>query len=183
MNRKGHKEREGLRIDDWDTFSPCHRVISSSAASCSFEITVSTQTPPSEPIAFAINAPVAAHEIVALREAVGWGGLEADYPATLAGYWATVAGRGAGGALVAWCAVLSDGVRHAVLLDVIVHPRWQRQGVGQALAERAVAHVAAAGITIVHVDFLPEHAGFYERCGFQTGLGGIRDLAAERLQV
>ena len=152
-------------------------------AFCQFEITVSTHNPLSEPIAFAVCAPVAAHEIVALREAVGWGGLAADYPAALAGYWATVAGRDAGGALVAWCAILSDGVRHAVLLDVIVHPRWQRQAVGQALVAHAVAHVAAAGITIVQVDFLPEHAAFYERCGFQTGLGGIRMLAAERLQV
>ncbi|KPV48817.1 hypothetical protein SE17_36030, partial [Kouleothrix aurantiaca] len=59
----------------------------------------------------------------------------------------------------------------------------QGRGVGRALVERAVAHVAAAGITIVHVDFMPEHSGFYERCGFQIGLGGIRDLAAERSQV
>jgi GNAT superfamily N-acetyltransferase len=144
---------------------------------------MSTHPPPVQPIAFAINAPVDAREIVALREAVGWGALEADYPAALAGYWATVAGRAAGGALVAWCAILSDGVRHAVLLDVIVHPRWQGRGVGRALVERAVAHVAAAGITIVHVDFTPENVGFYERCGFQIGLGGIRDLAAERSQV
>ena len=144
---------------------------------------MSTHPPPAQPIAFAINAPVAAHEIIALREAVGWGGLEADYPAALAGYWATVAGRAAGGALVAWCAILSDGVRHAVLLDVIVHPRWRGRGVGRALVERAVAHIAAAGITIVHVDFTPANAGFYERCGFMVGLGGIRDLAAERSQV
>jgi hypothetical protein len=26
---------------------------------------------------------------------------------------------------------------------------------------------------IIHVDFIAEHQTFYERCGFQTGLGGI----------
>jgi GNAT superfamily N-acetyltransferase len=74
---------------------------------------------------------------------------------------------------VAWCAILSDGVRHAVLIDVIVHPGWQRRGVGQALVAEAVEHIRAHGISIIHVDYLPEHATFYEKCGFQTGLGGI----------
>jgi hypothetical protein len=28
-------------------------------------------------------------------------------------------------------------------------------------------------ITTIHVDFLSVHRMFYERCGFQTGPGGI----------
>lgn len=129
-------------------------------------------------VTISINPPVSAAAVVALRAAVGWGGLEADYPAALAGYWATAGGHDPAGALVAWCAILSDGVRHAVLLDVIVHPRWQRQGIGRALLARAVAHIAAHGISIVHVDFTPENAAFYQRCGFSIGMGGILDLAA-----
>jgi ribosomal protein S18 acetylase RimI-like enzyme len=124
-------------------------------------------------VEFQINPAVEPQAIVELRAAVGWGGLEADYPAALAGYWASVGGFNAAGALVAWCAVLSDGVRHAVLLDVIVHPRWQRRGVGRALLARAIEHITSHGITIVHVDFTPENAAFYERCGFAIGLGGI----------
>jgi GNAT superfamily N-acetyltransferase len=124
-------------------------------------------------ISFTINPPVDAAAIIALRAAVGWGGLEGDYPAALAGYWATVGGFDGAGELVAWCAVLSDGVRHAVLLDVIVHPRWQRRGVGRALVARAIEHATSRVITIVHVDFTPENAAFYERCGFTVGLGGI----------
>ena len=77
------------------------------------------------------------------------------------------------GKLVAWCAILSDGVRHAVLIDVIVHPIWQRQGIGLELVGEAIALIKAHGITIIHIDFLPEHQTFYERCGFQIGLGGI----------
>jgi len=93
--------------------------------------------------------------------------------AVLAGYWATIGGLDPSGELIAWCAILSDGVRHAVLLDVIVHPRHQGRGVGRALVARAVAHIRTHGITIIHVDFLPERAAFYERCGFRLGLGGI----------
>jgi GNAT superfamily N-acetyltransferase len=123
-----------------------------------------------------INPVVAAPALVELRRAVGWGGLEDDYPAALAGYWATVGGLDAAGELVAWCAILSDGVRHAVLLDVIVHPRCQGRGVGRALVARAIEHIVAHGITIIHVDFLPELTSFYERCGFQVGLGGIYEV-------
>lgn len=124
-------------------------------------------------ITFQHNAAVSPASICDLREAVGWGRLDDDYPAAPQGYWGTVSGFDDTGKLVAWCAILSDGVRHAVLIDVIVHPAWQRQGIGLALVAEAITRIKAQGITIIHVDFLPEHQAFYERCGFQTGLGGI----------
>jgi GNAT superfamily N-acetyltransferase len=124
-------------------------------------------------ITFQHNAPVSPASICDLREAVGWDRSEEDYPAALNGYWGTVSGFDSAGKLMAWCAILSDGVRHAVLIDVIVHPLWQRQGIGLALVTESIMRVKARGITIIHVDFLPEHQVFYERCGFQTGLGGI----------
>lgn len=127
-------------------------------------------------ITFAINALPAPHEVCDLRASVGWGRRESDYPAAFARYWATVSGRNSAGNLVAWCAILSDGVCHAVLLDVIVHPTWQRRGVGLALVRHAIAHIRAHHIPIVHVDFIPEHQPFYEACGFTTGLGGILEL-------
>jgi predicted N-acetyltransferase YhbS len=60
-----------------------------------------------------------------------------------------------------------------MLIDVIVHPAWQRQGVGMALVKEAIAFIQEHGITIIHVDFVPEHQTFYERCGFQASLAGI----------
>ncbi len=125
------------------------------------------------PVTFAVNAPVEPTAIADLREAVGWERHDEDYPAALQRYWATVSGSDATGKLIAWCAVLSDGVRHAVLLDVIVHPDWQWRGIGQSLVRHAVSHIQEHGISIIHVDFTNEYAGFYARCGFQIGLGGI----------
>jgi GNAT superfamily N-acetyltransferase len=124
-------------------------------------------------ISFLPNAPITPLAIADLRVAVGWESHYEDYPVALKGYWATISGFDTTGALIAWCAILSDGVRHAVLIDVIVHPNWQRQGVGQELVATAVRHILAHGISIIHVDFEPEHKTFYERCGFHTGLGGI----------
>jgi GNAT superfamily N-acetyltransferase len=129
-----------------------------------------------ESVTFAVKPDVTAAAICDLRAAVGWDRLDDDYPAALSGYWATLGGFDSAGALVAWCAILSDGVRHAVLLDVIVRPDRQGQGVGRELVARAVDHCLARGISIIHVDFVPEREAFYERCGFRIGLGGIYAL-------
>ena len=125
-------------------------------------------------ISFLINPTLSSHAMICdLREAVGWERQEEDYPAVLQRYWATVGGFDATNKLVAWCAILSDGVRHAVLLDVIFHPSLQRQGVGKVLVAKAIEYVKAHNVTIIHVDFEPETRTFYEHCGFRTGLGGI----------
>nr|MBF6589557.1 hypothetical protein [Ktedonobacterales bacterium] len=67
-------------------------------------------------IVMEMNRPIASAALCGLREAVGWARQDADYPGAFAGYWATVSGHEASGELVAWCAILSEGVRHAVLL-------------------------------------------------------------------
>lgn len=127
-------------------------------------------------ITFTINAPVTLQAVCDLREAVGWDRDDGAYPAAFAGYWATICGFDTTGKLRAWCAILSEGVRHAVLIDVIVHPAYQRQGVGRALVAQALEHSKAHGISIIHVDFVPEYARFYEQCGFNIGLGGIQEV-------
>lgn len=127
-------------------------------------------------ISFVLSPDVSAQAICDLRESVGWGRLNEDYPAALQGYWATVGGFTVARELAAWCAILSDGVRHAVLLDVIVHPSYQRKGVGKALVTTAMEHIKAHGITIIHVDFEPETTVFYEACGFRVGLGGVYEV-------
>ncbi len=124
-------------------------------------------------ISFIINPTISLQAIYDLRESVGWERQEDDYPAALKGYWATVGGFDTSGTLVAWCAILSDGVRHAVLLDVIVDPSQQRQGIGKALVRKAVEYIREHGISTIHVDFEPETTAFYKSCGFQVGLGGI----------
>ncbi len=111
---------------------------------------------------FIIDHLPAPGSIADLREAVGWGRQDEDYPRALAGYWATASGLDDAGALRAWCAILSDGVYHAVLLDVIVHPAHQGQGNGLALVQVALAYCRARGIRVAHVDFEPETRGFNE---------------------
>ncbi len=111
--------------------------------------------------------------IADLREAVGWDRLDAEYREMLPRYWSTVAGFNSDGILIAWCELISDGRQHAVLLNVIVHPVYQRQGLGRELVGRALKQCKERKVASVHVDFLPEHQPFYERCGFKASLAGI----------
>lgn len=127
-------------------------------------------------ISFIRNPVVTTRAVSELRVAVGWEAIERDEQDKWDGYWATVGGFDEQGTLIAWCALLSDGYQHGILLDVIVHPQWQKQGVGRALVAEAIGHFQAQGIRIIHVDFLPERAAFYARCGFSIGLGGICQL-------
>jgi GNAT superfamily N-acetyltransferase len=124
-----------------------------------------------------INPAVEDQEVCALRNAVGWGGFERDYPAAFTGYWGTVGAFDEDNYLIGWCAILSDGVRHAVLIDVIVHPAWQRRGIGKRIVRQAIDHCHTHGISIIHVDFTPEYSTFYKACGFKIGLAGILNTA------
>jgi GNAT superfamily N-acetyltransferase len=127
-------------------------------------------------MSFTLNPVVTRHAVSELRAAVGWEPFESEEQHRWDGYWATLGGFDEQGRLMAWCALLSDGHQHGILLDVMVHPQRQKQGIGRALVAEAIGYFRAQGIGLIHVDFLPEQALFYERCGFRIGLGGIYHL-------
>lgn len=79
-----------------------------------------------------------------------------------------------GADLVGFVHACGDGGLHAFLLDTIVRPDQQRRGIARALVSRLVEEVAAAGCAWLHVDYVPEHAAFYEgACGFRPTPAGL----------
>ena len=127
----------------------------------------------SDDILFQVGNRPASDLLGILRESVGWEPALSDYPAAYDGYSTTVAGYTADGKLVAWAALVSDDIRHAFFVDVIVHPAHQRRGIGRGLVSRAVAAERSRGISILHADFAPEHTPFYQACGFSIGGGAF----------
>src|SRR5690242_20154895 len=82
----------------------------------------------------------------------------------LAGYAVTTSAWTDEGRLVGWTSVVSDMVMHAFLLDVMVHPDFQRQGIGRQVVHRAMEAMRERGVTLFHVDCAPENAAFYAKC-------------------
>lgn len=112
----------------------------------------------------------------ALRASVGWEPRVEDWPRAFDAY-ACSAGAYDGERLVGWVSLLSDGVHHAFLADVLVHPEYHRRGIGRDLVRRAIDILSALGVSLFHVDFAEENAAFYRACGFRIGGGGYIDRA------
>jgi N-acetylglutamate synthase-like GNAT family acetyltransferase len=120
------------------------------------------------------NEPVEATEIECLRSAVGWEKLENKYDRILANSYTHFTVR-ADDRLIGFANVISDGICDAFLVDLIVHPNYQRHGLGRVIVERAVADLTADGIKCIQVTFNPEHESFYRDCGFHIFKAGIID--------
>jgi ribosomal protein S18 acetylase RimI-like enzyme len=63
-----------------------------------------------------------------------------------------------------FCQLGIAGAR-AELEHLWVHPRFMRQGVGRALLDRALRHLAQAGIAALDIDSDPNAEPFYVACG------------------
>jgi len=125
-----------------------------------------------------VNVQPTEPELSDLCETIGWKRFGEDYVA-LQGYALTTSAWTSDGRLIGWTSVVSDNVRHAFLLDVMVHPAFQRKGIGRAVVLRAIEEMCQRGVTAFHVDCAPENAPFYEKCGFKMCAGGWLDLAAK----
>jgi len=69
-----------------------------------------------------------------------------------------------GAALVGYGRVLSDGILHALIVDVIVAPDRQREGIGGEIMRRLLAE--CADVRDVQLFCARGKAAFYERLGF-----------------
>ena len=86
-----------------------------------------------------------------------------------------------GDRLVGFVNVISDGLVHAWIQDVIVAKSVRRQGVGRALIESATSAVASTNHEWLHVDFDDDLRGFYiGACGFKPSNAGLIDLTQLR---
>ena len=104
-------------------------------------------------------------------------------PATAIAGWAqrlerhslTWAGAFSSGRLVGFVHAVWDGGTHAFILDTMVHPDFQRLGIGRDLVRTVTDEAFKAGCDWVHVDYEPEFASFYENaCGFRPTSAGLR---------
>ncbi len=71
-----------------------------------------------------------------------------------------------GAKLVGCGRVVTDGVMHAMIYEMIVEPSYQGQGIGGAILEKLVFWCKAAGIRDVQLFSAKGKAPFYRKHGF-----------------
>lgn len=127
-------------------------------------------------IRYEFDTPISAAALADLRQAVGWNRMARDLAdPRLRNTFHLCAFDGS--SLVGYAAVISNGVTDAYIQDVMVHPAYQRQGIGTQLMERILTRLQTDGLYMVSVIYGDEALRpFYEKFGFFTMLCGQREL-------
>ena len=107
-------------------------------------------------------------ELTALYEAVGWTAYTRDPATLLASVQGShrVAVARADGELAGLARTISDGVTILYLQDVLVHPSWQRRGLGQRLVHEVLAADPHVRQRVLLTDADPSQRAFYAALGF-----------------
>jgi ribosomal protein S18 acetylase RimI-like enzyme len=93
---------------------------------------------------------------------------------------ATVNGR-----IVGFARAITDGVFNAAIYDVIVHPKFQKQGIAREIMEYLLAKLS--NISCIHLISTTGNEGFYKKLGLKKTKTGMAiylnpNLASEYLE-
>ena len=131
-------------------------------------------------IRYEFDATVSPADIADLRQAVGWNRMQRDLSdprlTTTLQLCAFDENH-----LIGYAQVISNHVTDAYIQDVMVHPDYQRQGIGTQLMEKLLSRLEEDGIYMVSVIYGEEALRpFYKRFGFYTMLCGQREMRPGR---
>jgi GNAT superfamily N-acetyltransferase len=88
-----------------------------------------------------------------------------------------VVARDGDGTIIGFINVISDGLVHAWLQDVMVAVAVRHRGIGRRVVAAATEATRAAGYEWLHVDFDDDLRGFYiDTCGFAPTSAGLIEL-------
>ena len=89
------------------------------------------------------------------------------------------------GRIVGFGRAMTDGLFNAVIYDVLVHPKFQKQGIARQIMEYLLAKLS--NISCVHLISTTENTGFYKKLGLKRTKTGMArylnpNLASEYLE-
>lgn len=128
-------------------------------------------------LCYECNPFLKAEQVARLRELVGWEGRFEKFKKKLENTYFCVACF-AGDTLVGYVDVVSDGIDDAYIRDLVVHPDYQRRGIGSKLLDMVVKHIKSNGIKTVNVLFEQHLKEFYRKANFKIVSGGLIDNEA-----
>lgn len=119
------------------------------------------------------NNNITIRELLKLREAVGWTRASIERIETaLANSYQTYAIR-KDNQLIGFLRVITDKGIHAFIVDLNVHPAFQKHGIGNALVQETVNDLKKEGYYHIQLVFYPELEEFYRKCGFEIIQAGM----------
>jgi N-acetylglutamate synthase-like GNAT family acetyltransferase len=69
--------------------------------------------------------------------------------------------------LIGFGRIICDGIVHALILDVIIQPEKQGEGIGKQIMDKLVAKCKKHKIRDIQLFSAKDKAGFYEKLGFE----------------
>ncbi|HIK38446.1 MAG: GNAT family N-acetyltransferase [Geminocystis sp.] len=133
-------------------------------------------------IFFSTNRPIDLYELEELCDSVGWArrplrkvkkALEHSY--LVASAW-EVKGNNGKTTLIGFARATSDHAFNATIWDVVIHPRFQRKGLGKAFMKYIINKLRKDDISNVTLFADPHVVEFYRRLGFVADPEGIKGM-------
>nr|QCI06183.1 hypothetical protein [Dicranema revolutum] len=78
--------------------------------------------------------------------------------------------------LIGFARATSDTVFNATIWDVVIHPTFQKKGLGAILVKQTVLHLRYADISTITLFADPQVVNFYCSLGFLTDPDGIKGM-------
>lgn len=111
------------------------------------------------------NADINTTELNGLLQTIGWAINPAEkLDKALALSWGWITARSEDGKLVGFVQVLSDGIKHAYILRLLVHKDYQRQGVGTKIMEELFEFLKVNKLNPILIT-KPSEEDFYNKFG------------------
>ncbi|MFT8317592.1 MAG: GNAT family N-acetyltransferase [Sporolactobacillus sp.] len=82
--------------------------------------------------------------------------------------------------LIGYARILSDGIRHAYICNVIVHPDYQKQGIGTAIMNESLKLLRENNLYPTLVASLGKKK-YYEKLGFETESSGYTAMCIRKV--
>lgn len=120
---------------------------------------------------YVCNEAVSVKELADLRESIGWNRMENEYknPLLTSYYHIAVYEKEV---LIGYIDCVSNGVTDAYIQDLMVHPDYQRRGIGTELMTIMISYLKQKHIYMISVVFEENLKPFYEKFGFFNMLCG-----------